>query len=79
MQGLKWSLNDPEQRLEKLALERNIQIIQPLSEFRVESSGAPLFFGGIGHMTPRGHAVMAKAIADYLTNHSLLPAARASK
>ena len=54
--------------------------MQPTPEFRVQpNSTDPLFFNGIGHMTPRGHAAMAKYIADYLTTHGLVPGARASK
>jgi len=80
MHGLRWSMINPQERMEKLALEREIPLMQPTPEFRVQSNSTdPLFFNGIGHMTPRGHAAMAKYIADYLTTHGLVPGARASK
>lgn len=80
MQGMKWSMNDPGQRLEKLAAERAIPLIQPAPEFRPQSNGPdPLFFNEIGHMTARGHALLAKVIADYLAGHGLLPTAQAPK
>jgi len=80
MQGLKWSLNGPEQRLESLATERNVPFIQASPAFRLQSGkGEPLFFNGIGHMTPFGHTTMAKALEDFLTTHGLVPAGRVSK
>jgi lysophospholipase L1-like esterase len=80
MQPQKWDLDGPERRMQALAAAHQIPLIQPIGDFKREvDRGDPLFFDGIGHMTPRGHTVMANAIADYLTSHGFLSAARGSR
>lgn len=71
----RWQLLRPENYLKELAAAHNLTLIAPLEIFRQGSSQAPLFFGRVGHMTSRGHEIMAATLADSLIAHQLLPAA----
>jgi lysophospholipase L1-like esterase len=76
MQTKQWSLEDPEQRFVRLASDRQIPLIRPLSHFRNHAGSEPLFFGGTGHLTPLGHQLMAEAMANTLLNDRLVSAGR---
>jgi hypothetical protein len=47
-----------------MAEARQLTFITPLDEFRKQAERVPLFFGGAGHFTPQGHALMAAVLAD---------------
>lgn len=75
MASRRWQPEGPEQRLRTLAAEAAVRLETPLDAFRAQLDGPPLFFGGIGHMTPRGHEVMAAFLEDTLQAQGLLPEA----
>jgi hypothetical protein len=62
MRGVDWDLEAPERRLRAFATTHGIELIQPLRIFREAQDGPPLFFSHLGHMTARGHDVMAGAL-----------------
>lgn len=82
----RWKLLGPEERLRGLAIKHNLKIIQPINEFQRNVDGAPLFLNatgsrsmnGMGHMTARGHEVMATALETALEADGLIPSVRSS-
>jgi len=70
-----WDLEGPNRRLEAFALERGYPLLRTQAAFReaASSSGPPLFFGDIGHLTPRGHEVMADLLERFVRDHDLVP------
>jgi hypothetical protein len=73
MQERQWQRMGPEHALNDLSVRRGLDLVAPFDAFAERASGAPLFFGGIGHLTPRGHQVMADFLEESLTARSLLP------
>jgi hypothetical protein len=62
MQGRDWDLRGPDRRLRALALEHDFILLQPAEVFRRAANGPPLFFGNVGHMTPRGSRCVRNSI-----------------
>jgi len=73
MQDQRWQILGPETRLAAVAARHGVPLIQPLEDFRKNIGGAPMFFGNVGHFTPRGHEIMADALERYLTRSGWLP------
>lgn len=68
-----WSLAGPEQRLEEFAKSRGWRLLAPHGAFgEAWSSEEPLYWSHLGHMTPRGHQVMARVLEEYLTREQLV-------
>src|SRR5690349_12303758 len=59
MASAQWGLEDPAFRLAGIANRLGVPLVTTVDDFRAALSGTPLFFGRIGHMTERGHSVMA--------------------
>jgi lysophospholipase L1-like esterase len=74
MQGQRWQMLGPETRLAAITARQGVALIQPLDDFRKNIGGASMFFGNVGHFTPRGHEIMAEALERYLTRSGWLPA-----
>ena len=74
MRSQQWRLDGPEERIRQLANEHGVLLAEPIEDFRKEAGGAPMFFNGNGHMTPRGHEIMAAALGRFLDMAGLLPA-----
>ena len=72
MSTRRWDVLSAEHRLRAIAAAHHIELIEPLDAFVRETSGPPLFFDRIGHLTPRGHEVMARALEAALTERELL-------
>jgi hypothetical protein len=70
MNSQRWSLEAPQRRLLKVASERQIQVIQVDSDLRQYAGGEPLYFDGVGHLTPLGHQIIAQAVARFISSHS---------
>lgn len=76
MAGTAWDLDAAERRLAAIARTHSLELIEVLPHFRAaDKAGTPLFFGRVGHFTPRGHEVMAQVLADALDRSKLVPAA----
>lgn len=74
MKNKVWNLTGPEQRLENFAKNRGMHLLAPHGIFgEAWSSEEPLYWRHLGHMTPRGHQVMARVLEEYLTSEQLLP------
>jgi len=73
MQDQTWQLLAPEMRLAAIAAREGVPLIQPLDEFRKNIDGPPMFFGNVGHLTVKGHEVMAKVLEEYLIRSGWLP------
>jgi hypothetical protein len=84
MASKRWNVPGPDERLRQLGVAHGIPVLNPLSVFKSRVQGAPMFFGGqdpssqngLGHMTPRGHEVMAEALENLLVSEELLPSRR---
>lgn len=84
MASKRWNVLGPDERLRQLGVAHGIPVLDPLSFFKSRVQGAPMFFGGqdpssqngLGHMTARGHEVMAEALENLLVNEALLPRPR---
>jgi lysophospholipase L1-like esterase len=63
MSHIEWDLEGPERRLATFANAHGIQLVQPYKVFQSQNDLPPLFFGNVGHLTARGHEVMAEALA----------------
>ncbi len=68
MADVNWNLYGPEERLVRFAAEHHLQLAQPLEAFRKARKQPPLYFGNVGHMTARGHVLMADVLAPYIRN-----------
>jgi hypothetical protein len=55
----RWQLLDPTLRLSDIGARHELRILRPLDYFKEHHGAGPLFFGSVGHLTPRGHEVMA--------------------
>ena len=75
MSSRAWDLRLPEMDLRRFAENHHIPLIAPLDDFVRAASTDPLFFQQIGHLTPRGHDVMAAAVEATLVERGLLPPA----
>lgn len=64
MAQAKWDLQQPRRRLTEFAHQHGVPLIDPFEEFRRAESSPPLFFGSVGHLTPAGHALMVRCLAD---------------
>jgi len=71
-----WNTHGPEDRLTDIVRKRGLPLIAPLARFQGSLAGGPLFFDGMGHLTPRGHEVMAGSLADELSALALVPLPR---
>ncbi len=71
-----WDLEGPERRLAALAGRLGISFCSPLAPLRtaLDASRDSLYFGGLGHLTPRGHGTLAEALEECLVSGELLPA-----
>lgn len=72
MSSRKWDLRSAEHRLRQIADRHHLALITPLDAFVSAASGAPLFFQGIGHLTPRGHELLAQTLDAALAEHDLV-------
>jgi hypothetical protein len=68
-----WDLEGPERRLKALLTRRGLPVIQPYRTYRHAGNDPPLFFGGLGHFTARGHELAAEALEAGLRDHACLP------
>lgn len=68
-----WDLTGPERRLEEFTRRRGLRLLAPYQTFGEAWSDEPLYWGNLGHMTPRGHQVMARVLEDYLMAEQMLP------
>ena len=75
MSSRAWDLRLPEMDLRRFAENHHIPLIAPLDDFVRAASTDPLFFQQIGHLTPRGHDLMAAAVEATLVERGLLPPA----
>jgi hypothetical protein len=66
----RWNLQGPDDRLRAFAAAHGIRLIETRQAF-VEAADSLLFFRGIGHMTPRGHEVMAEALERGLIDRDI--------
>jgi hypothetical protein len=73
MQHQQWQILGPQARLAEITARQGVALIQPLEDFRKNIGGSPMFFGNVGHFTPRGHEIMAEALERYLTRSGWLP------
>jgi lysophospholipase L1-like esterase len=71
MTKTEWDRERPQQRLRELCAKHAIPHLDPSPLFR-RSRDAALFFGDIGHFTPRGHELMARSISGFLRERELL-------
>jgi hypothetical protein len=55
-----WNLRAPESRLKQIAEASGWTFVSPLDAFVAANEGPPLYFDFDGHLTPEGHAVVAK-------------------
>jgi len=67
MRRVQWDLDGPERRLSEFASENGIRLIQTSDHFKDALDGPPLFFDGLGHMTARGHQIMATLLSQFLS------------
>lgn len=74
MNAVQWDIRGPQQRLHDWAAQRGLVLLEPVEAFRTEPRSDPLFFGGVGHLTPAGHRVMAAFLEQSLEKLGLLPA-----
>jgi lysophospholipase L1-like esterase len=72
MSSRKWDVLSAEKRLQMLSEEHRIPLIAPLPTFVGAGEGEPLFFAQIGHLTPRGHQVMAALLERAIDEQQLL-------
>jgi hypothetical protein len=72
MMSRQWNLDGPEERLLELATKIRTPLLRPMSAFE-RATNEPLFFNGVGHLTPRGHEIMANSLATQLDHLGLLP------
>jgi hypothetical protein len=68
-----WDLEQAERRLRQLAQKYQLPLLQPYLPFRQAGQAPPLYFGVLGHFTPRGHELMADALDHFLREQRLLP------
>jgi hypothetical protein len=73
MRSKKWDVLGPERRLENFASEQGLHLLSPYRAFSEAWSSGQLYWGHLGHMTPRGHKVMARVIEEYLLNSHIIP------
>ena len=71
-----WDVLSAEKRMRQLADDHQITLISPHETFVRSSQGDPLFFQQIGHLTPRGHDLLAGALDIALSERQLVPAAK---
>lgn len=72
MSSRKWEVRGPENRLQQLAERHQVPLIAPLDAFAAAAPGDPLFFQRIGHLTPRGHQVLAALLETALIEGGLV-------
>lgn len=72
MRSKKWDVLGPERRLANFASEHGLHLLSPYRAFSEAWSNDPLFWGHLGHMTPRGHKVMARVIEEYLLKSHIM-------
>lgn len=68
MQTVTWDLEGPDRRLQAITEAHGIPLLTAYPFFRKVNSTEPLFYGDIGHFTPRGHEVMASFLREYFLN-----------
>jgi hypothetical protein len=74
MAAREWSRSEPEMRLREIAGRRGVELVSPFDAFAAHPERTSLFFGQVGHFTPRGHQVMAAALDAALQERGLLAA-----
>jgi lysophospholipase L1-like esterase len=67
-----WDLEGPERRLRAFADRHGLRLIQPYKAFEAAVRSESLYFGDVGHMTPRGHDLIADELARFLAASRLL-------
>ena len=67
-----WDLKGPERRLRAFADRHDLRLIQPLEAFEAAVRSERLYFGDVGHMTPRAHQLIADELARFLTAGRLI-------
>ena len=67
-----WDLRGPERRLRAFADRHDLRLIQPLDAFEAAVRSERLYFGDVGHLTPRGHQLIADELARFLTAGRLI-------
>ncbi|HXG08246.1 MAG TPA: SGNH/GDSL hydrolase family protein [Gemmataceae bacterium] len=73
MAGKEWDLEGPERRFAEFARQHSLPLLQAYKAYRQVPPEPPLFFGRLGHLTPRGHELLAQTIEMYLRERNLLP------
>lgn len=73
MKGKVWDLHGPENRLKSYAEKQGWRLVAPYQAFGEAWSSEPLYWSNLGHMTPRGHQVMARELEKYLVSTKLIP------
>jgi hypothetical protein len=71
-----WKLEEPEARLQRIAQSLQVEELRPLETFKAAPDKDSLFFGGVGHLTPRGHQVLTDYLEEALLRLSLVPSSR---
>jgi phospholipase/lecithinase/hemolysin len=68
-----WDRFAPVRRLSGLASTHRLALVEPLPSFLSADRPNELFFGEVGHLTPRGHRLLAEAIHAALDARRLYP------
>jgi hypothetical protein len=76
MKDRNWDLEKPDRRLAAFAREHDLRLLQPIKMFQQTEPEPPLFFGNVGHLTERGHRLLAEQIENYLLQQGVLPPSR---
>jgi lysophospholipase L1-like esterase len=65
-----WDLDGPQNRLSAIAATHGITMLSLVDLFRASTGGEPLYFGeGFGgHLTARGHALIATKLTEFLVD-----------
>jgi hypothetical protein len=66
-------LGAPEARLQAFAKAQGIRFFSGTTAFRQAAPEPPLFFGNVGHLTARGHQLMAQLLEQFLAEQRLIP------
>ncbi len=72
MESLQWDLYAPETRFAKIASQNNFSLVQPFQKFQQQTllePEVPLFFGNVGHLTPRGHRLLAENLLPVIETY----------
>ncbi len=68
------SLREPQTSLSRWFAANGVRYLDPTEEFiRAERDGTKLYFDFDGHLSPKGHRLMAKLLEEYLVRNQLIP------